>query len=208
MFGDAYGIHGVPIGDDGLPVWVDWSIVPGVLSPALDQGRLELHFKLHFCRNLLHLFECHSHGKCLNFLKTGQYVVLSPQQIIDCNILGLGDPLKGGNAVTVLKFAIQNGGILPESAYPFTGVKGPCKSNKGPLVTIDSWQYVKPNCELSMKYATAHQPVIVDVHLGDNILVDDTEMAFWNYEEMDPKFLRNLKYSRKHNKKGGEEVQD
>jgi hypothetical protein len=26
--------------------------------------------------------------------------------------------------------------------------------------------------------------------------------------QMDPKFLRNLRYSRKHNKKGGEEVQD
>jgi hypothetical protein len=48
-------------------------------------------------------------------------------------------------------------------------------------VSIDEWRRVKPGCELSLKYALAYQPVIVEVFFGDFLLVNDFYMDPFAY---------------------------
>lgn len=83
-----------------------------------------------------------------------------------------GDIHEGGYPEDVLEFGIKNGGILAESVYPFKGKVGPCKFKQGLGVTIDGWMKIKPNSELSLKYALAFEPVIVHLRFEPWMLVD------------------------------------
>jgi len=52
---------------------------------------------------------------------------------------------------------------------------------RGPAVTIDAWKRVKPNDESALKYAVAHQPVVVNIRIGGRILLKDTIIPFKHY---------------------------
>lgn len=168
-FGPHYG-QDVQLGDDGLPLSVDWTKVPGAVWSAQDQGEGS---------GLCYLFSSMGAIASLNFIKTGESVVLSAQQALDCNTLS-GGTIVGGSPFSVMNYA--KSGILPASLYPFTGDKGVCKRIRGPGVTIDAWKYVKPNDEYALKYAVSYQPVVVNIRVGKHpLLLDNTIMPFRRY---------------------------
>ncbi|KAM3402089.1 hypothetical protein ACQJBY_006190 [Aegilops geniculata] len=155
MFGAYHGFN-VPLGDDGLPYMVDWTEIPGAVWDAQDQDSQSA---------ICYLYSSLGAARSLNYIKTGESVDLSLQHVIDCNTLTGGD-LDGGTPEKVWEFIIKNGGILPSALYPFTGQKGVCKNITGRGVTIDAWKPILPNDEYALKFAVAHQPVVVGVRIG------------------------------------------
>ncbi|XP_039787271.1 ervatamin-C-like [Panicum virgatum] len=62
-----------------------------------------------------------------------------------------------------LSYVTGNGGMAPESAYPYEGRQGPCQKVVGPLIPIDGYTGVPPYSELELRAAVARQPVVVSV---------------------------------------------
>jgi hypothetical protein len=66
------------------------------------------------------------------------------------------------------EFIVENGGIDAEEDYPYTGKEGRCDlAKKGrKVVSIDGFEDVPAEDELSLKKAVAHQPVSVAIEAG------------------------------------------
>lgn len=65
-----------------------------------------------------------------------------------------------------MQFIIKNKGIDTEADYPYTAEDGTCdtlKKKNGKVVTIDGYEDVPENDEISLKKAVANQPVSVAI---------------------------------------------
>ncbi|KAL6842137.1 hypothetical protein ACP4OV_028116 [Aristida adscensionis] len=89
----------------------------------------------------------------VNAIRTGKLIKLSEQQVSDCNDLSNGWE-DGGFPHLAFDYITRNGGIVPESVYPMWQAE---------MVTIDGYQFVPKNCELSLKKAVANQPIAVSI---------------------------------------------
>ena len=72
--------------------------------------------------------------------ETGTYVSFSQQMLIDCVTENSG--CNGGYIEYALEW-IMNNGIMKESDYPYTGMKGPCKSSSARYIDMKVTGYSK-----------------------------------------------------------------
>ncbi|CAE6074993.1 unnamed protein product [Arabidopsis arenosa] len=102
----------------------------------------------------------------INQITTGELISLSEQQLIDC-ATETNDRCDGGDAAYAFMFIKENGGIVTNKDYPFTGDKNAtCKAIEmitTRKVTIDSYEGVPIFDEMSLKKAVANQPIAVGI---------------------------------------------
>lgn len=103
-----------------------------------------------------------------NYLKTGQLVTLSEQQLVDCDTSkdqGCG----GGLMDYAFEYIKKNGGLDTETDYPYWSVGTICNSNRENrhVVTIDSYEDVPENDEAALQKAVSQQPISVAICAND-----------------------------------------
>lgn len=136
------------------PNSVDWRSA-GAVAPIKNQG---------MCGSCW-AFSAVGAVEGINAIRTGEMLVLSEQQLVDCdreNDMGCG----GGLMDNAFEYIEQNGGLDTEDNYRYWGQMGlMCNSIKAnrTVVSIDGHEDVPANDEASLKKAAAHQPVSVAI---------------------------------------------
>ncbi|RLN07368.1 hypothetical protein C2845_PM11G10540 [Panicum miliaceum] len=97
----------------------------------------------------------------IHSIKAKTLVTLSEQQLVDCDTTSNGCRYGWGDRA--LSYVARNGGLAPDSAYPYKARQGPCQKVFGPLIPIDGHAGVPPYSELELRAAVARQPVVVSV---------------------------------------------
>ncbi|CAA7036864.1 unnamed protein product [Microthlaspi erraticum] len=141
----------VSLAGDQLPESVDWR-KQGAESEIRDQGNC----------NSCWAFSSVAAVEGINKIVTGQLISLSEQELVDCNADNYGCEGRGFMD-KAFKFLINNNGLDSQIDYPYTGVQGNCNRKKDKshkIVTINGYEDVPANDELSLKKAVAHQPGI------------------------------------------------
>ncbi|EXB54190.1 Germination-specific cysteine protease 1 [Morus notabilis] len=145
---------------DQLPETVDWKL-NGAVNPVKDQGS---------CGSCW-AFSTIAAVEGINKIVTGELVSLSEQELVDCD-RAYNAGCDGGLMDYAFEFIVKNGGIAPESDYPYSGLNGQCDfslANKK-AVTIDGYEDVPAYDEKALKKAVAHQPVSVAIEAGGRAL--------------------------------------
>jgi len=112
---------------NALPSSFDWR-TKGVVTAVKDQG---------------------SCGSCWAFSATEEIesmvlragrpaVILSPQQIVDCDHVGVAG-CSGGDTKSAYNYVIRAGGIETAASYPYTARNGACHDNGPKAAIIESW---------------------------------------------------------------------
>ncbi len=97
---------------------VDWDVL-GKVSPVKNQGSCDAGYA--FCS--VSLAESRIYMK-------NQGMLLSEQQVVDCSADYTTFGCSSGSRAGTLKFAKEKG-LVPQSSYPYQGVKGQCKNATG-----------------------------------------------------------------------------
>jgi C1A family cysteine protease len=85
----------------------------------------------------------------LNFLKYGQLVSLSEQQLVDCDSNNMG--CNGGDIEEGFKF-VQKNGVMLESDYPYKVIEGRCRfNNKKIALRISGYKFAASQNEEVIK---------------------------------------------------------
>lgn len=141
------------VDENELPEEVDWS-EDGAVGPV---------------KNQLMCGSCWSFSTTgaiegINAIKTGSFVSLSEQMLIDCDTTR-DHGCEGGLMDFAFDFVVDNGGIDTEESYPYTASEGQCDLARMArhVVTIDGYEDVPENDEVALKKAVAHQPVSVAI---------------------------------------------
>ncbi|KAK9054321.1 hypothetical protein SSX86_025399 [Deinandra increscens subsp. villosa] len=141
---------------DSLPEFVDWR-EEGAVTAVKDQGS---------CGSCW-AFSTTGSVEGVNKIATGDLISVSEQELVNCDT-SYNQGCNGGLMDYAFEFIIKNGGIDTEEDYPYTGKDGRCDANKknAKVVTIDSYEDVPVNDELSLQKAVAGQPVAVAIEAG------------------------------------------
>uniref|UniRef100_A0ACD5TL50 Uncharacterized protein n=1 Tax=Avena sativa TaxID=4498 RepID=A0ACD5TL50_AVESA len=154
VVGERYRHDGV----EALPEYVDWR-EKGAVAPVKNQGH---------CGSCW-AFSAVGAVEGVNKIVTGELVTLSEQELVECARNGQNSGCNGGMMEDAFDFIARNGGIDTEEDYPYTGKdSGRCDHAKRSrtVVSIDGFESVPENDELSLKKAVAHQPVSVGIEAG------------------------------------------
>uniref|UniRef100_A0A1D1YV59 Oryzain alpha chain n=1 Tax=Anthurium amnicola TaxID=1678845 RepID=A0A1D1YV59_9ARAE len=145
----------VAAGED-LPENVDWR-EKGAVAPIKDQGS---------CGSCW-AFSTVSAVEGINKIVTGDMITLSEQELVDCDT-AFNEGCNGGLMDYAFEFIINNGGIDTEDDYPYKARDAKCDTNRknAKVVSIDTYEDVPVNDELSLKKAVANQPVSVAIEAG------------------------------------------
>jgi len=103
-----------------------------------------------------------------HFLKTGQLVSLSEQNLVDCSTPEGNDGCNGGLMDSAFQYIIKNHGIDTEASYPYTAT-GPnsCKFKAADVgATITGYTDVQSGSESALVSAVNSQPVSVAIDAG------------------------------------------
>ncbi len=136
---------------NSLPTEIDWS-QKGAVTPVKNQGQ---------CGSCW-AFSTTGSVEGVWFLKTGQLVSLSEQQLVDCSGSEGNNGCNGGLMDNAFQYIIKNGGICSEANYSYTATQGNCQSCT-PVAKISSYVDVQPNNTEALMTAVAQQPVSVAV---------------------------------------------
>jgi len=100
-----------------------------------------------------------------HFLKTGNLVSLSEQQLVDCATSTGNMGCDGGLMDWAFQYIINNNGITTEANYPYTAEDGTCntKASSQIAATIASFVDVTPYSEDALQAAVSKQPVSVAI---------------------------------------------
>ncbi|KAH7674406.1 Actinidain protein [Dioscorea alata] len=139
-----------------LPGSVDWRAL-GAVAPVKDQGG---------CGSCW-AFSTVAAVEGINKIVTGDMIVLSEQELVDCDT-AYNQGCNGGLMDYAFQFIIKNGGIDTEEDYPYNGKDGKCDPYRknAKVVSITSYEDVPVNNEKALKTAVAHQPVSVAIEAG------------------------------------------
>lgn len=96
------------------------------------------------------------------FLKTGNLIPLSEQNIVDCASPAGSDKCSGHTIHDGVDWIIQHGGIEPEEDYPYQEMGGTCKYNEAKLIApVQSYVDIPMGDEQKLQEAIANGPVSV-----------------------------------------------
>ncbi|CAA6670576.1 unnamed protein product [Spirodela intermedia] len=132
-----------------LPDFVDWRS-RGAVGLVKDQGRCKCCWA----------FSAIAAIEGINQITTGEFVTLSEQQILDCEMTNTGC-CKTGYVNYAYEFVIMNGGIDADTSYPYHGKKKKCKWNGETVVGITNYEFIPRYSERSLQKAVANQPISV-----------------------------------------------
>ncbi|KAJ6679066.1 CYSTEINE PROTEASE [Salix purpurea] len=142
--------------DDSLPDSVDWR-KEGAVAEVKDQGG---------CGSCW-AFSTIAAVEGVNKIVTGDLIVLSEQELVDCDN-SYNEGCNGGLMDYAFEFIINNGGIDTEDDYPYLGRDGKCDTfrKNARVVSIDSYEDVPVNDETALTKAVANQPISVAIEAG------------------------------------------
>ncbi|PNT62012.1 hypothetical protein BRADI_5g24027v3 [Brachypodium distachyon] len=142
--------------NEELPESVDWR-EKGAVAKVKDQGG---------CGSCW-AFSAIAAVEGINQIVTGDMIALSEQELVDCDT-SYNQGCNGGLMDYAFEFIINNGGIDSEEDYPYKERDNRCDANKknAKVVTIDGYEDVPVNSELSLKKAVANQPISVAIEAG------------------------------------------
>jgi C1A family cysteine protease len=139
--------------DISLPESVDW-VAAGAVTGVKNQGQCGSCWS----------FSTTGSVEGAWFLKTGDLISLSEQQLVDCSGPEGNQGCNGGMMDQAFEYIIKNGGICSETAYPYTASQGSCASiNCTSVAHISSYVDVQPKNDTALMIAVAQQPVSVAV---------------------------------------------
>jgi C1A family cysteine protease len=143
--------------DISLPESVDW-VAAGAVTGVKNQGQCGSCWS----------FSTTGSVEGAWFLKTGDLISLSEQQLVDCSGPEGNQGCNGGMMDQAFEYIIKNGGICSETAYPYTASQGSCASinTSTPCTSvahISSYVDVHPKNDTALMIAVAQQPVSVAV---------------------------------------------
>lgn len=114
-------------------------------------------------------------GSCWAFSTTGaiegvnaiyskELVSVSEQELVDCDT-EQDKGCNGGLMDFAFEFVVKNKGIDTEEHYPYTAMAGKCdaRHKRHHVVSIDGFEDIPENDEVSLKKAAAHQPISVAI---------------------------------------------
>jgi len=99
------------------------------------------------------------------FIKYGELISLSEQELVNCDIRNGG--CEGGDSYAAYEY-VKNHGLTSENNYPYINMQGECYQEKvkQAKVWVESRKRVKSNDPLALKHAVAQRPVAVSVDAG------------------------------------------
>jgi len=133
-----------------IPNDVDWR-TQGVVSPIKNQGS---------CGS------CWAFGttgaiESANKIKTGQMVLLSEQQLVDCSGSAGNQGCNGGLPSSAYNW-IRTNGICSAADYPYTGRDGSCKKTCKPVIRISGSTNIG-RTEAAHQTAVTQQPLSIGI---------------------------------------------
>ncbi|MBA0624904.1 hypothetical protein Godav_010174 [Gossypium davidsonii] len=97
-------------------------------------------------------------------IKTGNLILLSEQQLVDCSKNGGYGGCKGGWMTYAFEYIIQNQGISTEESYPYQQMQETCDTGKQiNKVSITGYGTVPEKNEEALLKTVAKQPVSVGI---------------------------------------------
>ena len=168
LFTDHHsGVHTAPlIRGIEAPTTVDWR-AKGAVTPVKDQGQCGSCWS----------FSATGSMEGAHFLKTGQLVSLSEEQLINCVNSGSYDCNSGGDMIEAFKYVISNKGIVSEDSNPYeTKDHETCTYKAGVgtyAATFSSFKTVTSNDEVALASAVAITPV--------SVAIDASQQSFQFY---------------------------
>jgi len=148
--------HSEPVDASALPESVDWE-TEGAVTPVKNQGQ---------CGSCW-AFSTVASTEGAWFLKHGDLVSLSEQQLVDCSDAEGNQGCNGGLMDYGFQYIIDNKGIGSEASYPYTAQDGTCKKVPA-VVTITGFKDVPTDSETALMTALVQQPVSVAVEADQN----------------------------------------
>ncbi|XP_066995458.2 cathepsin K [Anabrus simplex] len=133
-----------PADHPDVPEELNWT-EKGFITPDWNQGRCGSCYAFSIISSIEGQF----------FKKTGKFLDLSEQQILDCSIregnLGCG----GGSLRNTLRY-IKRAGLMSAEDYPYRGKVGTCKYRRKRVVAnTTSWAILPPQDETALQIAVA-----------------------------------------------------
>jgi len=151
------------VGGD-LPESVNW-VEDGAVTPVKNQGQ---------CGSCWAFSAVGSIEGAL-FIKSGELVSLSEQQLVDCDKQDLG--CKGGLMDNAFAFEEHEGGLCTEEDYPYHAVQGECRDTEcedAEGSKINSFIDVEAKSASALMEALSYQPV--------SIAIDASKLPFQFYK--------------------------
>jgi len=140
-----------------LPDSVDWR-AKGAVTAVKNQGQ---------CGSCW-AFSTTGVVEGFHFIKQGQLISFSEQQIVDCDTSGEDQGCDGGLPYVALQYVAKEG-LETEADYPYTGADGTCKYASGKATqVVGGYQFVTANSTDHLKEAVVSMPVSVGIEADQN----------------------------------------
>jgi len=140
-----------------LPTSVDWRN-KGAVTPVKDQGQCGSCWS----------FSTTGVLEGWNFIKNGQLISFSEQQIVDCDTT-TNQGCDGGWPYLAIQYAGKNG-LETEADYPYTAQDGTCRYQASKSHKVASnYSFVTPNSTAQLKSALVDSPVSVLIEADQDV---------------------------------------
>jgi len=137
-----------------LPNEINW-VVEGAVTPVKDQLECGVSWAFAIAGSL----------ESAHFIKTGELVSLSEQQLMDCTVSGMSQGCDGGYIIDAFGDDIlTKEGLCADSSYSYMGRLGKCRPCR-PITNITTHMDVRHDDEYALKEAVARQPVVVGIQI-------------------------------------------